>query len=227
MNYITGKLLDQDQLKEIKDLVDKCSWVDGSTTWTGDKERKKNLQVNSQDPYLNDINGCVMQRLNNNSDFLNYTLATKISKVIVSKYGEGSYYNFHNDKYTLGNYSTTVFLNDPETYEGGELCLCINGKEENFKLPAGHAITYETGILHKVNKVTKGERMAIVFWSSSKAGDKFLLDLYRNVVKLESKLIEKYGEVKNFEDYDILIEDPVFLINDIKEKLLRELNSRQ
>ena len=94
-------------------------------------------------------------------------------------------------------------------------------------MPAGHAITYETGILHKVNKVTKGERMAIVFWSSSKAGDKFLLDLYRNVVKLESKLIEKYGEVKNFEDYDILIEDPVFLINDIKEKLLRELNSRQ
>jgi PKHD-type hydroxylase len=223
MNYIARRLLDTERLYKIRSLIDKCEWIDGNKTWNGEKGRKKNQEVKHQDPYLISINELVMKSLDNDPEFLNYTLATTTSRIIVSKYNEGCYYNYHYDKYTMGNYSTTVFLNDPETYEGGELCLCINGKEELFKLPAGHAITYETGILHRVNEVTKGERSAIVFWSDSKASDKFLVDLYRDVTRLESKLVEKYGAVNDFSDYNTLIEDPVFLIGHISEKLMRAL----
>ena len=62
-------------------------------------------------------------------------------------------------------------MNDPQTYDGGELCLMIDNEERKFKLDPGYGITYETGTSHCVNDVTRGERNVMIFWTVSMIRD--------------------------------------------------------
>ena len=96
---------------------------------------------------------------------------------MVTRTGVGGYYRPHHDNWDVGDFSTTIFLNDPSEYDGGELCLWVNGEEYKFKLKAGYGITYETGIPHCVNEVTRGERQVCIFWTTSHI--KNFEDLYK------------------------------------------------
>jgi len=223
MDYKIIKLINKEKLNNIKNIISKCNWVDGLTTWQGEENRKKNQQVDVSDPNYKSITSVIYSALDADRNFLDFTLADTSSPITISKYTDDCYYNTHFDK--LGpRYSTTIFLNDPSEYEGGELCLYINGKEEKFKLPAGHAIIYSTGILHRVNKVTKGERLCAIFWSYSKIKDDTLLNIYRDLVKLRELVKEKITEedldYSTFESYQ---KSPSLFIEAIIEKLHRKL----
>ena len=102
----------------------------------------------------------------------------------------------------------------------------INGKEETFKLPPGYAITYDTGLIHRVNEVTQGERHAVVFWSKSSTKDRFLIELYNDLEKL-SILIKELIQTHNIEldchDYEDLMKNPLFMSRHIKNKLIRKI----
>lgn len=84
-------------------------------------------------------------------------------------YEEGDYYDWHRDNYPIGgvnsDLSMTLFLNDD--YEGGELLIKVGDVVTSHKPKAGTVILYETGLWHKVNKVTKGSRKVIVAWHES------------------------------------------------------------
>lgn len=225
--YIIRKLLSDGDLNRIKSALNdfNCEWIDGSRTNTSGSKYKKCLDLSRQDPRHNYVEKILMQAIDGDMDFCNFCVPKHSSGTIIAKYPKGGYYRTHHDEFSVGNYSTTVFLNNPDEYEGGELCLHLNGREEKIKLDAGYAITYSTGILHKVNDILSGERLCSIFWTTSYISDTFLLELYRDLDKLKKSLIENGVEcnmdsdLKNFED---VFKEPFFLINELVNKILRK-----
>ena len=102
-----------------------------------------------------------------------YTAFSRLKfKPFYSVMEEGGYFKPHLDDVFNGHFSHTLFLSDPDTYEGGELELLVNGKVEQFKPEPGTLIMYETGLPHQVKQVTKGVRRVVIWWSVSLIRDK-------------------------------------------------------
>jgi PKHD-type hydroxylase len=97
---------------------------------------------------------------------------------VLSRYRPGMAYGTHIDTPIMRrpvpmrlDLSTTIFLSDPTTYAGGELCIETPYGEKRVKLPAGDAILYPTTMLHRVEEITEGERLAAVTWIQSMVQD--------------------------------------------------------
>lgn len=106
----------------------------------------------------------------------------QLVRLLVSRYRPGMEYGSHIDDALIDSQRTdlsfTLFLNDPKTYDGGELVIEANDGESAIKLAAGHLFLYPTTSLHRVNAVTRGERLAVVGWVRSllrSAGQRELL----------------------------------------------------
>ncbi len=67
--------------------------------------------------------------------------------------------------------SCTLFLSDPDSYDGGELVIEDTFGTQSVKLPAGHLVIYPGTSLHKVMPVTRGTRVASFFWIQSMLRD--------------------------------------------------------
>jgi PKHD-type hydroxylase len=161
--FYISQFFNQDALDKIKHWYKLQDWIDGSTTHShNNKEIKNNLITEESIP-----NNLIWKHIDKNDSFIKFTQSHTSSKARVTKTPIGGYYHPHVDKLTLGNFSTTIFLNSPDQYDGGELILFIDGKEVQFKLDMGWGITYETGIGHRVNTVSRGERNVAIFWSHS------------------------------------------------------------
>ena len=161
--FYISQFFNQDALDKIKHWYKLQDWIDGSTTQTKpDKEIKNNLITKETIP-----NNLIWKHVDKNDSFIKFTQSHTSSKSRVTKTPIGGYYHPHVDILSLGNFSTTIFLNSPDQYDGGELVLFIDGKEVSFKLDMGWGITYETGIGHRVNTVSRGERNVAIFWSHS------------------------------------------------------------
>jgi PKHD-type hydroxylase len=94
-----------------------------------------------------------------------------IIKLMVSRYSKGMHYGTHVDDPIMAGIRTdlsfTLFLNDPDAYEGGSLVIEENDADRAFKLNAGSLVLYPTTSLHHVAEVTAGERLAVVGWVRS------------------------------------------------------------
>lgn len=219
-NYIVRKLLNDDSLIEIKELlqdVDDSEWVNGLKSTSGmSEERKLNMELDSLSQKRIDISSIIMKNFDRDFLFSWFCCPFQSGHCIISKTSSGGYYKPHSDLGTNGHFSTTLFLNSPEEYEGGELSLYIDGQEVNFKLDAGMAITYSTGIMHQVKKVTSGNRIVAVTWTKSHIKDPFVRDIYFNLCKLRSLLPGDFSD--NFNDAS---NSPTFIVEEIKNKILR------
>lgn len=98
------------------------------------------------------------------------------SRLLFSRYVAGQRYGQHTDDAAMADehgwplrtdMSFTVFLSEPDTYDGGELKLIDLGSERTFKPAAGTAVLYATGLIHEVLPVTNGTRLAGVGWVQS------------------------------------------------------------
>lgn len=92
-------------------------------------------------------------------------------KLVLSRYGPGMHYGTHVDDALMGGIRTdlsfTLFLSAPEDYDGGALVMEGNDGETDVKLPAGSLVLYPTTTLHRVEPVTRGERLAVAGWVRS------------------------------------------------------------
>jgi PKHD-type hydroxylase len=92
-------------------------------------------------------------------------------RTLVSRYRPGMHYGTHVDDALMGGLRTdmsfTLFLTDPANYDGGELVIETPDAENEVKLAAGGLVLYPTTTLHRVNEVTRGERLAVVGWVRS------------------------------------------------------------
>ena len=215
-NYFCRKILSEDKLNHIKEIItsNNIDWQDGNlSVINGTLPQKKVFETFNQDVF--DI---IVSDLDNDMDFSSIVVPNETNNLIISKIVEGGYYRCHLDSEFLGNYSTTIFLNEPDEYVGGDLQLLVDGHLKNFKLKAGWGITYTTGIPHQVLDVTDGIRYAGVFWSTSIISDPFMREIHYGLNNIQQKLksVDRvYSSLKEFAD------DPIYEIEMLKKNLIR------
>lgn len=221
-DYLIIEFLDQENLKNIQkflSLSNEKDWQTGLNTYSGDPETKNNQElINS---FLHEkISRSIYNSIDSSKKFNNFCFPKKIDSVLVTRTSEGGYYNTHVDIGFNGHYSVTIFLSDPATYEGGELCFFMNNEEFKIKLDAGCGIVYPTGIPHRVNKVTSGTRDVCVFWVKSLIKDPFIREICYELNELDLDQ-ESSNLVKTYEDFDRVINQTAFKVNDIYHRLIR------
>ena len=215
-NYFCRKILSDDKLKYIRQLItaEDVEWKDGDLTVINNTvPRKKLFETFNQDVF--DI---IWSDLDKERDFHSIVVPNITNNLIISKITEGGYYKCHFDSEFLGNYSTTIFLNEPDEYVGGDLQLLIDGDLKNFKLNAGWGITYTTGIPHQVLSVTEGVRYAGVFWSTSIISDPFMREIYHGLSNIQQKLESSERVYSNLEEF---ADDPSNQIEMLKKNIIR------
>jgi PKHD-type hydroxylase len=174
LDYIPD-LIDRKTIKSIKSMIQDDGFVDGrKTAGFRAKNVKKNEQLDRNFAAKNDLNKIVLDSLKSNDQFRRTTFFKKIQDPLISRYKSGMEYGYHVDDALMGSstksrtdISVTVFLNDPGDYEGGSLEIESPFGPQSIKLPAGCAVYYPSSTLHRVEPVTKGERLVAVTWLQS------------------------------------------------------------
>jgi PKHD-type hydroxylase len=163
------------------------------------RDVKKNLQVKRDAAAAQKCAPMILEALQRSSTFYNVALPHRIHGPIFNRYDVGMTYGSHVDNAIMGeqlsvrsDVSATLFLCEPETYDGGELILQEHQGERRIKLPAGHMIVYASTNVHRVEPVRRGSRIAAIFWIQSLVRDEarreILFDLNEILDAVRSKL---------------------------------------
>ena len=217
------QLLNEERVARVRSWLDSTDyWSDGINSMIennpGDGEvYKANLELDRGHEGHAQPSQIIYRALDRSTDFYNLCLPIKTSNVIFSRTSEGGFYKPHFDDYKLGQYSNTVFLSDPSEYDGGELTLWLNGKEERFKLKPGMMITYTSGVSHQVEKVTRGTREVAVFWTQSEIKDDRLRNILGDLYRCHNLL----GSVPVLDSVKETQNDPRFLLSQVIHNIRR------
>lgn len=193
MFKIVKQVLSVEQVAEIGAKLAVTKFIDGKHTAQGlAQQAKNNLQL---DPEAGaDIVQLLTNTLAQNAALRSLSLPSKVKQVVVSAYTAGMDYGLHMDSLYQGDFRTdlsvTLFLNDPSTYEGGELVVETEIGEQLVKLPAGDMVIYPSGRLHRVKPVVSGTRLAAVSWIQSQVRDNTNREI---LVSLNNLLAELKG----------------------------------
>src|SRR5436190_8698656 len=118
-----------------------------------------------------------------------------LTPLVFSRYGGGQPYGSHDDNPLMGGIRTdvsfTLFLAEPEAYDGGELVIESPSGEDAVKLPAGHMVVYPSTALHRVEPVTRGERVAAVGWAQSHIRDAAQRELLFDLETARRRLFDR------------------------------------
>lgn len=170
-------VLDAQSILAIQQGLEIAPFRDGrATAGPAAEQVKRNEQARGDDPNVIALGRRVRLALETHPIFRSLVRPARWSTMIFSRYGPGQQYGLHADNATMydeggwplrTDISFTLFLSDPETYEGGALLLRDLGGEREFRPAAGSAVLYPTGQLHRVTPVTRGVRLACVGWVQS------------------------------------------------------------
>lgn len=177
--YLILPILTPDQVAECRRIANTAQFVDGRIS-NPHNIAKNNLQL--QDPSNHERSAKILhQALVQDEGFRNFTFASSVAPPLLTKYQPGMRYGVHTDNAFIqspkgmlrSDISATIFINDPESYEGGALKVWLGDASLEFKLPAGHAVLYPSNSLHEVAEVTKGERLVGITFIQSRVADPF------------------------------------------------------
>ena len=171
-------LLSAAELDEVRRQLLAQPWVDGKVTaGVQSAQVKANRQLDEDNSLARQLGELILRRLSDNALFMSAALPKRIYPPLFNRYGGGEAFGFHVDNAIRGikgvrervrtDLSATLFLADPASYDGGELVIRDTFGEQRVKLPAGHLVLYPGSSLHRVEPVTRGERLASFFWIES------------------------------------------------------------
>ena len=204
-------VLTSDQFAQAKKLLTKAEWVDGRVTAGHQSARAKdNQQIPEGHWVAKQLGEIILSSLGKNALFVSAALPAKVFPPLFNRYQGGQSFGTHVDNavrqvpvtahYIRTDLSATLFLAQPEEYEGGELVVEDTYGVHKVKLPAGHMILYPSSSLHHVNPVTKGARVASFFWIQSMVRDDgrrtILLDLDLAIQQLNKDIPEHRSVVQ-------------------------------
>lgn len=167
-----------DEARQLCQQMQVQSWVDGkATAGMQSAQAKENRQLAEDDPWARRIGEEILRRLSQDAVFMSAALPRRIYPPLFNRYEGGEAFGYHVDNAVRGikgvrervrtDLSATLFLADPDSYDGGELVVRDSFGERAVKLPAGHMVLYPGTSVHKVNPVTRGVRLASFFWIES------------------------------------------------------------
>ncbi|WP_028604445.1 Fe2+-dependent dioxygenase [Ottowia thiooxydans] len=182
MMLVIPDVLSHADLADIRSKLETASWQDGrETAGYAAIQQKSNEQLRATDPLAIQLGERILGALSCNPRFISFALPRKIFSPMFNRYQGGGEYGLHVDnsiridavsgERIRTDISTTVFLNEPADYEGGELVVSDTYGVKQVKLPAGHAVVYPGSSLHRVTPVTRGRRLASFFWTESMVRD--------------------------------------------------------
>ena len=200
MLHIPG-VLSQEQVAQMRARLRDSSWVDGrASVGSQGAQVKRNRQLPEGSPLAVELGQAISAALMANPLFFSNVLPLRILAPYFNSYGGGEHYGLHVDgairnqrgglPTMRADVSTTVFLSEPDEYEGGELVVVDAYGTHEVKLPAGDAIVYPAGSVHEVLPVTRGERIASFLWTQSMVRDDgkraLLFELDTHIQKLRA-----------------------------------------
>jgi PKHD-type hydroxylase len=171
-------VLNQQQLADARALLLNAQWSDGRITAGYQSARaKNNLQLAEDSDECRQIGATILKSLASNGLFYSAALPARIYPPLFNCYQGGRSFDVHIDnaiRFVPGtpvkvrtDLSMTLFLSEPDEYEGGELIIEDTFGSHRVKLKAGHMIVYPGTSLHRVTPVTGGRRLASFFWAQS------------------------------------------------------------
>lgn len=174
-------ILSRDELAGVRAALDAAAWTDGRETVGVQGARvKRNEQLPEASPLRAELAQLVLGALARSPLYFAAALPLKTLAPRFNRYRDGGEYGFHVDGAVMrtgdgghvrSDVSCTLFLNEPDEYDGGELMVQDTYGEHEVKLPAGDLILYPSSSLHRVAPVVRGARLASFFWVQSMVRD--------------------------------------------------------
>lgn len=202
MLHIPG-VLTREQVAAMRAQLDASDWIDGRAT-VGEQgaKVKQNRQLPETSPLALELGQTILAALARQPLYFSAALPLRTIPPLFNRYAGGEHYGAHVDgamrripgsgDWVRTDVSTTVFLCDPDEYDGGELIVTDAYGEHEVKLPAGDAIVYPSTSIHRVEPVTRGARVCSFFWTQSMVRDdmrrSLLLELDQNIQSLRARL---------------------------------------
>jgi PKHD-type hydroxylase len=183
MLVIIDDVLTEEELATARGWLADSAWGSGRMTAGPQAALAKNNQQLPEDaPHLPALRRLVLAALNRNAMFFTSALPLKILPPFFNRYsGATNHYGFHTDNamrmqpdgsgYVRADVSATLFLSDPEDYEGGVLTVEDTFGSHGIKPRAGSMVVYPSSSIHEVSAVTQGERIACFMFMQSMVRD--------------------------------------------------------
>jgi PKHD-type hydroxylase len=203
-------VLDADAVARLRGVIDAGPWVDGNVT-SGPQAAlaKRNDQLAEDSDAAREGGAMVLDALGRTPLFVAAALPLKVFPPLFNRYAGGQAFGMHVDNAVRmkrgtdfrlrSDLSATLFLADPDSYDGGELVIEDRFGEQRVKLPAGQMVLYPASSLHRVEPVTRGTRVASFFWIQSMVRDegarRLLFDLDRATQEAAAELGQGAGAV--------------------------------
>ncbi len=204
------QVLSPAQVAQMRAALDAADWIDGRDTVGPQGARvKHNRQLAEQSPVALEQGRTIREALAGHPLFFSAALPARLVPPLFNRYEGGETYGLHVDGAVRSlpggagqlrtDLSCTLFLCEPEDYDGGELEVVDTYGTHEVKLPAGDLILYPASSLHQVHPVTRGARVCAFFWLQSMVRDDarraLLFELDRNIQSLRRRLGESAESV--------------------------------
>lgn len=205
------QVLDATQVREFRAALEAAAWRDGRITAGHQSARAKdNAQLAEDDPLANRLGAIILQALERNPLFVSAALPLHVFPPLFNRYAGGQSFGVHVDnairqplhspQRVRTDLSATLFLSDPDDYDGGELIIETAFGAQAVKLAAGDMVLYPASSLHRVEPVTRGARLASFFWIQSMVRDDgeraLLFDLDQGIQRIAQAMPLQPGVVE-------------------------------
>ena len=190
-------VLDARELRDARQLISAGRFADGSRSAGMAAERvKHNEELMLAPAQLTELNNLVMGNLVKHPVYRSAAMSLKVAAPYYAHYTTGMSYGAHVDDPVMGqgelyrsDLSVTIFLNEPDEYDGGELVIQTSFGEQQVKLAAGDAVLYPSSSVHRVAEVRHGERLVAVSWIQSLVRDPDKRALLHELNQAREKLL--------------------------------------
>ena len=211
MLVIIPKVLNSKELEQAGSLINKGPFVDGRlSAGASAKKVKGNEELPANSPQLEQLNALVMPKLVQHPIFQAAVIPLRVATPFYARYTQGMAYGDHIDDPVMGppggqyrsDISTSIFLNEPDQYEGGELLIRTPFGNQRIKLGAGDAVIYPSSSLHQVSEVTSGERLVAVTWAQSMVRSAEQRELLYQLFQTRESLLENHPKADEAKEID-------------------------
>ena len=217
-------VLTPDQLDAVRQLLADARFVDGKlSAGMAARRVKNNEELDKGAQQMGILNNLVMSSLVQHPVYRAGALPLRVAAPYYARYTPGMSYGDHLDDPIMGadgalyrsDIAITIFLNDPDRYDGGELVIRTAFGENKVKLAAGDAVMYPSSSLHHVNEVTRGERLVAVTWVQSLVRDPAQRELLYTLNQAREKLLKTAPQAEETAQVDTAYMNLVRMWGDI------------